>query len=132
MFLCNSSLVIKIPRGNKTGPTGLGSRTGRGLGYCTGYSTPGYTKGPGMGLGRGYRGGRGWGRGGWFRGRQFYPEPYYQSPNLTPDPRVGASPWTMELKPEEEIKYLEDALSGMKKEIETIEKRIDELRKNNK
>ena len=121
-----------MPRGNRTGPSGLGSRTGRGLGFCAGYSTPGYTKGPGMGRGIGYRRGRGWGRGRWFSGRQFSPEPYYQPPNFIPDPAIGASPWATTLKPEEEIKYLEDALSGMKKEIETIEKRIDELRQNNK
>ena len=116
-----------MPKGNKTGPLGLGSRTGRGLGYCAGYSTPGYTKGPRMGWSIGYRRGRGYGRGRWFHGRQFSPEPYYHPLNFIKDPVIDASPWTTALKPEEEIKYLEDTLSGMKKEIVTIEKRIDEF-----
>ncbi|MHA2156654.1 MAG: DUF5320 domain-containing protein, partial [Candidatus Hodarchaeales archaeon] len=33
-----------MPRGNKTGPWGQGSRTGRSLGFCSDYSSPGYTK----------------------------------------------------------------------------------------
>jgi len=33
-----------MPRGDGTGPTGLGPRTGRGLGPCAGYPAPGYTK----------------------------------------------------------------------------------------
>ncbi|MEF8833075.1 MAG: DUF5320 domain-containing protein, partial [Candidatus Thermoplasmatota archaeon] len=60
-----------MPRGDGTGPEGLGPATGRGLGYCTGHASPGFTKaggrglargrgrGIGRGLGRGFRGGRG-------------------------------------------------------------------------
>ena len=33
-----------MPAGDKTGPNGKGSRTGRGLGYCAGYPDPGFTK----------------------------------------------------------------------------------------
>lgn len=33
-----------MPRGDKTGPNGEGPKTGRGLGYCAGSDTPGYTK----------------------------------------------------------------------------------------
>ncbi len=57
-----------MPRGDGTGPTGAGSMTGRGLGYCAGPDTAEYGAGFGMGLGfacrRGF--GRGFGRG--FRG----------------------------------------------------------------
>jgi hypothetical protein len=31
-----------MPFGNGTGPAGMGPMTGRGLGYCAGYSVPGY------------------------------------------------------------------------------------------
>lgn len=55
-----------MPRGDGTGPAGLGSMTGRGLGYCAGYSQPGYITAPGPGMGMGY--GRGYGRG---RGRGY-------------------------------------------------------------
>jgi hypothetical protein len=31
-----------MPRGDRTGPAGMGPMTGRAAGYCSGYSTPGY------------------------------------------------------------------------------------------
>ncbi|MCF7886228.1 MAG: DUF5320 domain-containing protein [Candidatus Marinimicrobia bacterium] len=34
-----------MPRGNQTGPAGNGPQTGRGLGRCSGYDAPGFTKG---------------------------------------------------------------------------------------
>ena len=37
-----------MPRGDGTGPAGMGPMTGRGLGPCAGYPTPGYTN-PGGG-----------------------------------------------------------------------------------
>jgi len=47
-----------MPRGNGSGPLGMGPRTGRGAGYCAGFAAPGFAN-PG-----GYRGlGCGWGRG---------------------------------------------------------------------
>jgi len=33
-----------MPRGDRTGPDGMGQMTGRGLGYCAGYDSPGFTK----------------------------------------------------------------------------------------
>lgn len=49
-----------MPRGDGTGPTGMGSRTGRGAGYCAGNTMPGYANRP---LGFGQGGGRGAGQG---------------------------------------------------------------------
>jgi hypothetical protein len=56
-----------MPRGDGTGPTGMGSGTGRARGYCSGSDTPGFADAPGrggfrQGIGRGC--GRGMGRGG--------------------------------------------------------------------
>lgn len=31
-----------MPRGDGTGPTGMGPMTGRAAGYCAGYATPGF------------------------------------------------------------------------------------------
>ena len=42
-----------MPRGDGTGPAGLGPMTGRGLGYCAGYSRPGYAT-PRFGWRRGW------------------------------------------------------------------------------
>ncbi len=50
-----------MPRGDRTGPNGMGPMTGRGLGYCTGSSTPGFTT-PAPRIGAGFRRGAG-GRG---------------------------------------------------------------------
>ncbi|PHJ36910.1 hypothetical protein P378_19550 [Desulforamulus profundi] len=50
-----------MPRRDGTGPMGLGSMTGRGLGFCTGANAVKYGAGLGLGLGLGCR--RGLGRG---------------------------------------------------------------------
>jgi len=52
-----------MPWGNGTGPAGLGPMTGRGAGYCAGYSVPGYRN---MLFGYGRFGGLSWG-GAWAR-----------------------------------------------------------------
>ncbi len=38
-----------MPRGDGTGPLGMGPLTGRGAGFCAGFRMPGYTN---MGFGR--------------------------------------------------------------------------------
>ena len=63
-----------MPRGDGTGPGGMGPMTGRGAGFCAGYSVPGFMN-PiggrlGLGLGRGRGMGRGMGR------RPLYGYPY--------------------------------------------------------
>jgi hypothetical protein len=58
-----------MPRGDRTGPEGLGPMTGRARGYCAGYPVAGFAnRGTGMGFGGGYGWSRGRGRvggGGW-------------------------------------------------------------------
>lgn len=46
-----------MPRRDGTGPIGLGSMTGKGLGFCSDYATPvkGMHRGFGLGYGRGFR-----------------------------------------------------------------------------
>lgn len=94
-----------MPGGDRTGPRGFGPMTGRGAGYCAGYSVPGYAN-PipgrgGFGFGRGFGRGRGWfGRGfgrGWrnrFYGAGF---PAYIGP------AADAFPYVQELAPKEEM-----------------------------
>ena len=63
-----------MPRGDRTGPMGYGPMTGRGLGYCAGYASPGYTRSwprYGMGWGRGF--GRGWRHGPYAWGAPAWP-----------------------------------------------------------
>lgn len=55
-----------MPRGDGTGPMGMGPMTGRAAGYCAGFDVPGYMNaapGSGYGMGRGFgRGFMGLGR----------------------------------------------------------------------
>lgn len=57
-----------MPRGDRTGRSGMGPMTGRGMGFCAGHDVPGYTntgfgRGLGLGLGRGVGRGMGMGSG---------------------------------------------------------------------
>ncbi|MGC1119508.1 MAG: DUF5320 domain-containing protein [Candidatus Methanofastidiosia archaeon] len=116
-----------MPRGDRTGPLGEGPMTGRAAGYCAGYSTPGFANPvPGCGFwGRGFRG-RGGGRG----YRQFwrvgYPPRYYVPPYSTPSYPAPVYP-AAQVDPKEEIKYLEEVATSIKKELEAVEARMKEL-----
>jgi hypothetical protein len=112
-----------MPYGDRTGPDARGSRTGRQLGYCAGYDSPGYTKGipqgmqRGGGFARGRSRGGGFGRGGSFgRGRSFG---FFETPGRTwvDQPVVN------------EKERLESSLKNLKSEIELIEKRLKEVSK---
>ena len=51
-----------MPRGDRTGPLGMGERTGRTAGFCAGFGVPGYANQiPGRGFGLGFGRGRGGG-----------------------------------------------------------------------
>ncbi|MFP4046052.1 MAG: DUF5320 domain-containing protein [Candidatus Aenigmatarchaeota archaeon] len=103
-----------MPRGDGTGPEGRGPMTGRGLGYCTGYETPGFTKGRprGCGFGRGRRR--------FYRGRgpvrPAYPAP---RPITNEEDEVAVL--------EEEKKAIQREMNELKKDLEEIEKRTKEL-----
>ena len=67
-----------MPGGDKTGPFGAGPMTGRGAGYCAGFTQPGfanpYVPGRRGGMGGGFGRGRGFGRGfGWGRAAHGWP-----------------------------------------------------------
>ncbi len=108
-----------MPRGDRRGPEGLGPRTGRGLGYCNGYDTPGFTKGTprgGAGFGGGFGRGRGMGYGrgnGW---RSGYVQPV-------------AAPYTapVSYSKEDELRLLKDQSEQMKRDLDSVNQRIEEL-----
>jgi hypothetical protein len=118
-----------MPRGDRTGPAGMGPRTGRGMGYCSGYATPGYVNpGPGLGLGRG-GGGRGWrnmyyatglpgwARAGWAPGWGQPPvAPYGFAPGIT----AAAGGEAEVLKAQAE--YFERALGEIKTRLAELER----------
>ena len=119
-----------MPGGDRTGPMGMGSMTGRAAGYCAGYSVPGYMNqipgrggfGYGRGWGRGLGGGRGRGRGFGFRGAAYaYGNPYYG------DPYLAAPYYGPEANPQQEAQMLKEQAKAMQEEISAINDRIKEL-----
>lgn len=115
-----------MPRGDRTGPYGEGSRTGRGLGYCTGHQNPGYTK-PRRALGRPRRGlRRGLGR----RIRRGIAPPrrgLRRIPETTvnePTPRNEEEEKEL-LNEEKEI--VKEEIEELKEELENIDTRIKEI-----
>lgn len=114
-----------MPRGDGTGPMGMGPMTGRAAGFCAGYNIPGYANpafGRGYGMGRGGGWGRGMGGGGRGWRRQFYATglPYWA--------RFGGYPgYAPEFTPEQERMALKAQADAMQAEMDAIRKRLAEL-----
>jgi hypothetical protein len=124
-----------MPRGDRTGPAGLGPMSGRALGPCAGYDVRGYMEPL---LGRGFRGcgrGRGGGNGGggfgwrnrfyatglpgWQRPEALYPSRGRPWPNVAP----AASP----IAREQELEALKGQAEYLEQTLEDIRKRVEEL-----
>ena len=108
-------------RGDGTGPRGMGPMTGRGAGYCAGYSVPGFANPiPGRGFGMDF--GRGFGRGGWGRGRG------WAYPNVGGNYGMPyAYPYAPMMTSEQEADMLKAQAEDLKSGLEDINKRISEL-----
>jgi hypothetical protein len=87
-----------MPQGDRTGPNGAGAMTGRRMGFCAGFDSPGYTN-SGLGRGKGFGRGRGLG--------------YRRQSNITN---------------EDEKRILEENLKELDLEKKEIERRIKEIR----
>jgi len=114
-----------MPRGDSTGPMGMGPMTGRQAGYCAGYNMPGFVnnagrRGTGMGFGRGANLGRG---GGGFRRRsRFFATGV---PGRTQFGSFAAS--FQQADPEMEKQALKSQAEYLQSEMDAIKKRLDEL-----
>ncbi len=116
-----------MPGGDRTGPSGYGPMTGRGMGYCAGYGVPGYMNaGYGFGFGRG----RGFGGGGRGRRNMYYATGLpgwaraYPAPAWTGYPGPG---YYGEYTPEREMEGLKTQAEFFQKQIEVLNERIREL-----
>jgi len=124
-----------MPRGNGTGPAGMGPKTGRAAGYCAGYNAPGFANpihgrgfwgaGRGSGFGGGGRGHRNMyyatGLPGWARfGGAPYAAPY------------GEQPYFPQATSDQELGYLKDQADYFQNALGDINKRIEELEKDAK
>ena len=116
-----------MPRGDGTGPAGMGPMTGRAAGFCAGYMNP-------VG-GRGYWGwGRGGGRGrrnwyyatslpGWARASYGYPAWGESARPYPPYP----GPVAPTMMPEQELEGLRRQAEHFEGALGEIKKRIDQL-----
>jgi len=96
-----------MPRGDGTGPAGQGAMTGRRMGFCAGFNTPGFMNG---GFGRGMGRGRGFA----WRARAMQIMPIQQPAVITE---------------KQEKQFLEQELTALKEEMKEIEERIKEIKK---
>lgn len=97
-----------MPKGDRTGPDGMGPMTGRQMGYCAGFDAPGYAN---AGFGRGFGRGRGLGRGRGFAWRA-------RAMQTIPT----------QITEEQEKKYLNQELDILKNQMKGIEKRLENLK----
>ncbi len=120
-----------MPRGDGTGPRGMGAMTGRAAGFCAGFGAAGYMNpapgrgygfGMGFGRGRGFGGGgRGWrnrffatGQPGWMRfganAAPFSDPMFYQGSD-----------------PEMEKQALRNQVGALESELDAIRKRLAQM-----
>jgi len=137
-----------MPRGDGTGPAGMGPMTGRAAGYCAGYSVPGYinpvggrggfgNRGPGFGGGG--RGRRNWyyatGLPGWARAARGMPAWGGYGAGYVPDPGVapgGYAPGVAPAgapNPEQEKEALRQQAEYLQQSLDEINERIEQLDK---
>jgi hypothetical protein len=122
-----------MPRGDRTGPAGMGSVTGRGVGYCAGYGAPGYANPePGFGRGRG----RGWwgASPAWRGGGRGWRHSYYATgmpgwARYSYPPAWAYGPYGPPATEEQETELLKDQADVLKRELEAITQRLEELEK---
>ncbi|MBC8489052.1 MAG: DUF5320 domain-containing protein [Bacteroidetes bacterium] len=112
-----------MPRGDRTGPNGMGPMTGRAAGFCAGYDRPGFAN---PGLGGGYGMGRGMGRG--FRGGFGRGYGFYQSAPVNPVPAYYGVPVNRGTPVKgQELEALKQQALNYEHGLEKIKKRIVEL-----
>ncbi len=107
-----------MPRGDRTGPAGMGPMTGRGAGYCAGYNVPGFMNAYGGRMGAGF----GRGRGRWWGA----PPPAAGGGSWAPS--YGGYPYAPSYSAEQEkealqnqVKFFEDQLAALREHIEELE-----------
>lgn len=112
-----------MPRGDGTGPMGMGPMTGRAAGYCTGFGIPDFMNSiPGRGFGMGFGGrGCGWrhrfyatGLPGWMRSGAFPSPMNPQAMSDKPDPEM-------------EKQTLKNQFDVLQAQLDIVKKRLDDL-----
>ena len=108
-----------MPRGDRTGPRGMGPMTGRGMGYCAGAGAPGYAN---LGFGRGFGGGRGW-------RHQYYATGVPGWARYGYAPAWGYGLYGQPMPEAQETELLKNQAQALKRELDAIAQRLEELEK---
>ncbi|HOH52495.1 MAG TPA: DUF5320 domain-containing protein [Candidatus Hydrogenedentes bacterium] len=106
-----------MPRGDRTGPLGMGPKTGRAAGFCAGNDRPGFMNPAGGGMGFGRGAGCGGGRG---RGRRNM----FLATGLPGGQRFGAAP---AVAPETEARQLREQANTLTTALEDVLRRLEAL-----
>ena len=122
-----------MPRGDGTGPAGMGPSTGRKAGYCAGYSVPGFMNPYGTGVNP-IRSLGGFGRGRGYRNMYYATGlPYwlrhnsYPSKNAAPAADPATEYYQQDISQEEEIRQLKKYSEVLKKQLDEMQGMIDKL-----
>jgi hypothetical protein len=111
-----------MPRGDRTGPQGMGPRSGRAAGFCAGFGMPGYANpAPGRGFGMGF--GRGHGRRNMFYATGL---PGWQRFGGYAAPLGCAMPY-QKIDSETEKQALKSQAEALQSELDFIKKRLSEI-----
>ena len=113
-----------MPRGDRTGPRGLGKMTGRGAGYCTGNNFAGFEEGGNMGRGYGFGFNRGQGFGRGFGNRGGFGGGFHRG--------YGAGYWRgTPANIEINQTMLEGQIKSLEEELKILTNKLKNLKKNN-
>jgi hypothetical protein len=127
-----------MPRGDRSGPSGMGPRTGRALGYCAGLTEPGFaTAGPAGRFGfrrpRFCAGPPGWGGGawsygaGWGRGYRYWATGQPAWMPSAPPTGWAPHPITPEAAADAEGRWLKQQAEWLSGQLEAVQQRLRQL-----
>jgi hypothetical protein len=106
-----------MPRGDRTGPAGMGPMTGRAAGYCAGYNVPGFMNPYGGRMGGGFGRGRG----------RWWGTPYPAAGWETWSPPYGGYPSAPAYSADQEKEALQNQVKFFEDQLTALRERIDEL-----
>lgn len=117
-----------MPGGDRTGPMGMGPRTGRGAGFCAGYGVPGFPN-PGYNAGSAFFGQRG-GRG---RRNRFFATGVPGWQYFAENPIPGGMPFTAQPEtPQNELNVLKGQAQYLENSLKELQARMETLASKNK
>ena len=122
-----------MPRGDRSGPMGMGPGTGRAAGNCAGYPVAGYANPlPGRGTyggggGRGGRGRRNWYYATGLTGRQRASQSWYPAQSAAPEYYQKSY---SQMAPQEDAGMIRSRIEELEQNIKAAREHLDEFKTN--